>query len=149
MSKKFINMEGKRFLIFGLDLSLHSSGISIAKYSENSENVVSFNRVVFDEGKSKTGKAYKPTPIQNCTQYVYGMPKNLKLRDMHIIKEDYNAIEQNAVTLRTLMCAKIINEICAKELIDYKPDMVIVTIENYVLPTFSGATALTNVSGLF
>ncbi len=136
-----------RKLIIGLDLSLNSTGICIAKISDNSSKI-GFYRIVHDKDVNKN-KSYSPKHIKNVNQIVYRMPKNILTKDLILSEfgEDRTSEEQLRYTLKAMMCAKVIRKILAENINQFNPDTIIFTIENYIMPSFSGKSSLATVGG--
>lgn len=134
-------------LVIGLDLSFNSTGITIMKCNNYVPSKISFHRVVYDDGSNKT-KIYKPKDIPRINQVTYRMPTNITMYDLILDEKDTNNLEQSQTTLRAMICSKRINKILSKYISEFKPNEVICTIENYVMPSFAGPNSLKNVSGL-
>lgn len=135
-------------LVIGLDLSFNSTGISIMECENHIPKKIKFYRIVFDDESNKTGKIYHPKDIPNINQIIYRMPTNIRTDDVLLDASDKNNTEQTYTTLRAMICSKKINKIIGKEISEYKPDIIICTIENYVMPSFAGPNSLKSVSGL-
>jgi Holliday junction resolvasome RuvABC endonuclease subunit len=139
-------MEKK--ILIGLDLSFNSTGITITYFEDNQPKIIKFHRIVFDEEKNKTGKVLTPKEIKNINQEVYRMPVNIHVEDIILDSKDKNNHEQIETTLRAMICSKKINMVLAKMLNRFNPDLVICTMENYIMPSFGGPNSLKSVSGL-
>lgn len=137
-----------KILLIGLDMSFNSTGITFSLIEDNQNKKIKFYRVIFDDESNKTGKIYKPNEIININQVVYRMPVNINMMDLSIDTEDKNTSEQISTTLRAMVCSKKINKIIADNIILYEPDIIIYTMENYIMPAFGGRNSLVNVSGL-
>lgn len=134
-------------LFFGLDLSLNSTGICIYKVTDSIPEKIAFYRVVFDAEKNKSGKVYNPVKIEGINTKVYRMPKNINLSDI-TLNDEYNATEQNRITLKAIIASTAINKIIGQYMVTFKPDTVVFTIENYIMPAFGGKNSLVEVSSL-
>lgn len=141
-------MNDKKIMLIGLDMSFNSTGISMAIMEHNITRKIKFYRVVFDDESNKTHKILKPQDIQNVNQIVYRMPSNINVLDLAIDIEDKNSYEQIRNTLRAMICSKKINSIIANNIVAEEPDIIICTMENYIMPSFGGRNSLNNVSGL-
>ena len=129
-------------------MSFNSTGISISIINESENKKIKFYRVVFDDESNKTHKILKPQDIQNVNQIVYRMPTNINVLDLAVDIEDKNSYEQIRNTLRAMICSKKINMIIANNIVSEEPDIIICTMENYIMPSFGGRNSLNNVSGL-
>lgn len=136
-------------LIIGIDLSFNSTGITISKIGENNiGEKMEFYRIIFDDNKNKK-KIYVPTSIKNLNQSTYRMPTNIDISDLLInIIDDENNFEQMETTLKGMICSKIINKIIRESIDKYQTKEIIVAIENFVMPAFSGKNQLKTVAGL-
>lgn len=134
-------------LFFGLDLSLNCTGICIYKIVDDIPEKIAFYRIMFDPEKNKTGKVYNPVKIEGVNDRVYRMPKNINL-DSIVLNNEYNATEQNRITLKAIIASTAINKIIGQYLLSFKPDSVVFTIENYIMPSFGGKNSLMEVSSL-
>lgn len=141
-------MEDKKLMLIGLDMSFNSTGISISIIENKQNKLIKFYRVVFDDESNKTHKVLKPQEIQNVNQIVYRMPTNINVLDLAVDMEDKNSVDQVKNTLRAMICSKKINTIIANNIITYNPNIIMCTMENYIMPAFGGRNSLTNVSGL-
>ena len=138
-----------KILHIGLDLSFNSTGITFSLFDENmNPEKIKFYRIVFDNENNITGKRLKPNDIQNINQIVYRMPSNIKLSDINLVIDDKNTSEQLTSTLQAMICSKKINQIIADNIMNYGPNKIICTMENYIMPNFGGPNSLRNVSGL-
>lgn len=138
----------KKQLIIGLDLSQNSTGITIS-YLENFDGKkIDFYRIVFDDETNKTGKIYKPKEITNITNIVYHMPNNIEVTDLLLDKEDNNNLEQCEITLKSMINSSNICKILFDSIEKHLPDNIYLSIENYIMPAFSGKNQLKTVSGL-
>lgn len=136
-------MEKK--ILIGLDLSFNSTGITVTYMEDSTPKIIQFYRVVFDDENNKTRKVYKPRDIPNINQVTYRMPKNVYFETDSY---DNNSKEQLATTLRAMICSKRICGILSNVYNRFTPDIVVCTIENYIMPSFAGPNSLKNVSGL-
>lgn len=134
-------------LIVGLDLSFSCTGITISYLEDNVGKTISFHRVIFDKDINKY-KTYVPTPIRNINQTTYKLPTNIKCADIVIDIENLNDSQQMETTLKAMISSKKIGIIIAKALEQYTPDTVIYTMENYVMPSYTGPTQLKSIGGL-
>lgn len=148
-----LNNTGKilseKKLLIGLDLSFNSTGISLSILDENDcgEKLIFF-RVLFDKESNVTGKVYSPEKLPNINNVIYRMPTNISPYDLILDADNENNIEQMESTIRAMICSK---KICSQILpyINFvNPCAVIVTIENYIMPSFTGKNQLKLVSGL-
>jgi len=135
-------------LIIGLDLSFSSTGITIAYLEDYVGKTIQFHKVIFDENSNKTSKKYTPQQIKNVNILTYRLPANLQIKDLIIDMSDKNNIQQCESTIKALMCSKKIGIIISDSLNKFNPDEVIFSIENYIMPTFSGSSQLKTVGGL-
>lgn len=141
-------MEVKKSLIIGLDLSFNSTGITISYLEDNIGKKIQFHRVVFDNNSNKTNKKYTPQKIDNVNITTYRMPTNLLVSDLVIDMLDENNFEQVESTVKALICSKKIGMIISDAILLYSPTEIIYSIENYIMPAFSGQNQLSSVSGL-
>lgn len=135
-------------LIIGLDLSFSSTGITINYLEDYIAKKIQFHKVVFDENQNKTNKKYTPQKIKNVNILTYRMPTNLLVGDIVLDFTDTNNIEQCTATIKALICSKKIGTIIINAATLYKADEIIFSIENYIMPNFSGSNQLKTVSGL-
>lgn len=131
----------RKKLIFGLDLSFSSTGITI-NYIEETEKTLDskkleFYRIVFDD-ESRVNE-YNLKHITNVNQYTYKLPKNISIKDL-MIDENTNDIHQLADTLKSMIVTKRIMGIIIKACFKYKPDDVYFGIENFIMPSFCNGT---------
>jgi hypothetical protein len=136
------------YLIIGLDLSFSCTGISIGNFENDTCKKLSFHKLMFDDCNNKTGKRYTPEQIKNVSIETYTLPTNLLMSDLCFDLNDNNNVEQTTVTLKAIVCAKRISNILIKYIDSYKPEIVYVAIENYIMPAFEGQNQLKTVSGL-
>lgn len=134
-------------LIIGLDLSFSCTGITISYLEDNIGKKMKFHRVLFDNQKSKKGKIYSPTKIQNISDTIYRMPTNILVDDIVIDKSDENNIEQCEITLKAVVSSKKIEGIIKESIDNFQPDEIIISVENYIMPDFNGPNNLKSVSG--
>lgn len=133
-------------ILIGLDLSFNSTGITISKIIDNKNTSIKFTKVVFAE-------KFKESIFKNNINTVfYTMPVNITVDDLKLNSEK-NATEQLSTSIRALMCAKKIWLEISKYVnsgVDHnsRVDQIIVTIENYIMPSFGGQNSLQTVSGL-
>lgn len=139
-------------ILIGLDLSFNSTGITISKIIDNKNTSIKFTKVVFAE-------KFKESIFKNNINTVfYTMPVNITADDLKLNSEK-NATEQLSTSIRALMCAKKIWLEISKYMnygINHNSgvyhnsevDQIIVTIENYIMPSFGGQNSLQTVSGL-
>lgn len=139
-------MENKKIII-GLDLSFNSTGITFIFFENEKAIKIRFYRLVFDDESNKTNKQYKPHDIQNVNQIIYKMPTNITKYDLLLTNLD-NDDEQISTTLRAMICSKKITKTIVQTIDDFKPNEIIVSIENYIMPKFRGQNKLKTVSGL-
>lgn len=135
-------------LIIGLDLSFNSTGITITCFDDFDAKTIEFHRVLFDDESSKKGKTYNPTKLKNINNHVYKLPNGLKTENLLLSIEDKNNENQLDKTLQAIMCSKKISRVLLDSVIKYKPTNIIVSIENYIMPSFSGKNQLNNVGAL-
>jgi hypothetical protein len=138
----------KKTLVIGLDLSFSSTGITISYLEDYIGKNIQFHKVIFDNNTNKTSKKYTPQKIKNVNIITYRMPTNLLVSDLVIDLNDKNNVQQVESTIKALICSKKICLIIEKSLKQYNPDEVIFSIENYIMPTFSGSSQLKTVGGL-
>ncbi len=138
----------KKILLVGLDMSFNSTGITFSIIENNQAQKIKFYRVVFDDESNKTHKILKPQDILNVNQRVYRMPTNINVLDLSVDNQDKNSFEQIRNTLRAMICSKKIIEIIKDNIWEYEPDVIMCTMENYIMPSFGGRNSLNNVSGL-
>ena len=129
-------------------MSFNSTGISFSTIENNHNSKLKFYRLVFDDESNKTHKIYKPNEILNVNQLTYKMPTNISIQDLAVDLEDKNSYEQIRNTLKAMVCSKYINKILQENISLYKPEVIMCTMENYIMPAFGGRNSLTNVSGL-
>ena len=143
------NTNNKSKLIIGLDLSFNSTGISIAILDTNNiGKKLSLFRILRDKEINKTGKIYTPEKIRNVNNIIYRMPTNVSPLDFILDANNINNLEQIEATIRAMICSKKICSVLAEYVVKYKPSDIIVSIENYIMPAFSGKNQLKSVSGL-
>lgn len=135
------------FCITGLDLSFNSTGICCTLVDDKSLTIerMLFARVVYDQNYKS-----KKAPI-NVNTYVYSLPKFITATSLILTseKDDENSYEQIEGTLRALRSSKVIYDIVHAFIMKHAPiTSLIVSIENYIMPSFGGRNALSNVSGL-
>lgn len=135
-------------LIIGLDLSFSSTGIAVSIIEDKIGKSIELHKLLFDENTSKKGKQFIPTPIQNLNQHTYRMPTNILVADIVLDNHDKNNLEQCEATLKAMICSKNIGKIVEEKINQIRPDKIIVVIENYIMPAFSGKNQLKTVSGL-
>lgn len=140
--------SNNKILLIGLDLSFNSTGISFCTLENNVPKIMKFYRVVFDEKITASGTQHKPKDIQNVNQIIYRMPTNINISDLLLSDDSKNDIEQLYTTIRAMICSKKINKVLAQVIDEIKPDTIICTIENYIMPSFAGPNSLKTVSGL-
>ena len=131
----------RKKLIFGLDLSFSSTGITV-NYLEETEKTfdskkLEFYRVVFDD-ESRVNE-WHLKHITNVNQYTYKLPKNININDL-LIDENTNDIHQLSDTLKSMIVTKRIMSIIIKACFRYKPDDIYFGIENFIMPTFGGCS---------
>lgn len=136
-------------LIIGLDLSFSSTGITFILMNNETKEAkkICFYRLVLDKEINKI-KKFTPEEIININTVVYKMPTNISTYDLLLDKDDVNNNEQIEATLKAMICSKKIGRIISIVFDKYKPDNLIVSIENYIMPSFSGQNQLKTVSGL-
>jgi Holliday junction resolvasome RuvABC endonuclease subunit len=139
-------MEHKKMII-GLDLSFNSTGITFMFFETEKATKIRFYRLVFDDESAKSGKQYKPHDIQNVNQIIYKMPTNVTKYDL-LLTDLTNDDEQISTTLRAMICSKKITKTIVQTIDDFKPNEIIVSIENFIMPAFSGQNQLKTVAGL-
>jgi len=139
----------KTTLIIGLDLSFSSTGLTFFKLNNQTKQVekICFYRLVLDREINKI-KKYTPEEIQNLNTLVYKMPTNISVYDLLLDKDDVNNTEQVEATLKAMICSKKIAQIISEVYNEYACDDIVVSIENYIMPSFSGQNQLKTVSGL-
>lgn len=140
-------MNNKK-LIVGLDLSFNSTGITIAIFDDFIGKKIQLHKVVFDDNSNKTSKRYTPREIKNLNITTYRLPSNLLVGDICFDLNDTNTREQCEITIKALICSKKIGIIVSNAIKRYTPDEIFFSIENYIMPTFSGPQQLKNVGGL-
>lgn len=138
----------EKILIIGLDLSFSSTGICVSYLEDSNAKKMEFFKILYDDCKNITGKPYEPEPIKNVTQIVYKLPTNLTVHDLCYDLKDINNVEQTETTLKAMICAKKIFQIVEQKIELYNPELVIFSIENYIMPAFQGQNQLKTVSGL-
>ena len=135
-------------LIIGLDLSFSSTGICISYLEDNIGKKIQFHKVMFDDCSNKTGKAYTPEQIKNVNIITYRMPTNLLAEGLVFDINDENNFEQSEITLKAIVASKKILNIIENSIKRYNPNEIMFSIENYIMPNFSGKNQLKHVSGL-
>ena len=126
-------------IIAGLDLSLSSTGITLAFFEDDTLLQIKFFRVVFNK---------IPRPIKNINMVSYNIPNYIDSMFMIIDQDDKNNIDQLHYTVKAVQSSNKINNIIFRSLKDFKPDLFIVSIENYIMPDYGGAHQLKLVSAL-
>lgn len=134
-------------LIIGLDLSMNSTGISCSYLEDFDGKSLNLHRILFDDGMGKV-KLKKPNTIKNVNDIIYRMPTNISVDDMMLDGIDKNTEGQLKGTLRAMIASKKICEIISNNVKKFVPNKLIITIENYVMPTHGGKTSLPRVSEL-
>ncbi len=142
-------MNNDNTLIIGIDLSFKSTGITIAYLSGGvSGKYISLHRLVFDGQKNKSGKKYKPSIVKNIENLIYKVPAGLNSDNISIDNIDENSIEQIDATMKALSCNRSIRLLIEQSIIEYKPVLIVCSIENYIMPSFAGNNQLKTVGGL-
>ena len=134
-------------LIFGLDLSFSSTGITISYLEDKIGKKIQFFKVIFDDESNKK-KQFVPKPIENLNQITYKMPTNILVDDLIMDNENTNNLEQVTTTIKAMICSKKIGIIIRDAIKEFQPNEIIYSIENYIMPQFSGKNQLKTVSGL-
>jgi hypothetical protein len=134
-------------LIIGLDLSFASTGLVMSEINNNIGEKISFYKIVFDDNSNKR-KKYVPTKIKNVNIITYRMPSNILVSDLCLDIDDMNNMEQTESTLKAMICSKKIGQILYSKINDSQFEKIIVVIEGYIMPVFSGQNQLKIVSGL-
>ena len=128
----------KRKLIFGLDLSFSSTGITINYLEETSSTFdtkkLEFYRVVFDD-ESRVNE-WQLKHITNVNQLTYKLPKNICIADL-MIEDNVNDVRQLTDTLKSMIVVKRIMNVIIKAVFRYKPDDIYFGIENFIMPAFT------------
>ena len=133
-------MNLQETIIFGLDLSFNSTGISMLYFDENGNNTkVGFDRVVYDK---------HPRKIENINTFTYTLPVNITIQDLIVGQTVGNELDQLEITLKSLICSKAIKTVLKQYIEQLKPKQCLFVIENYIMPSFGGKNSLQNVSGL-
>jgi hypothetical protein len=128
-----------RKIIAGLDLSLSSTGITLCFFEDDKLTHIKFFKVVFDK---------KPRPITNVNILSYNIPKYIDSMFMVIDPEDKNNVEQLHYTIKSSQASNKINKIIFDNLKEFKPDLFVCVIENYIMPDYGGSNQLKIVSAL-
>lgn len=113
----------------------------------NKAQRIMFARVIYDTKPNKR-------PI-NVNTVVYSLPKQTTASSLILTseKDDENSYEQIESTLRALTESNIIYTIVHKFISKNSTEKspithIVLSIENYIMPSFGGRTSLSNVSGL-
>lgn len=134
-------------MIIGLDLSFNSTGICLSYLNdENIAEKISFYRVVFDDESRK--ETFIPKTVKNINTRTYRLPKYMTPEVLCIDDSDENNKEQIETTLKAMCASKEIFGVFFDFYQRFKSDYLIVSIENYIMPSFGGQNSLKNVSGL-
>lgn len=133
-------------LIVGLDLSFKCSGITGISLENFNAKKIQFHRVMFDDLSHKKG--FNPKQIKNVQDTLYRMPTNANIGDLVFDIEDKNNFDQVEVTLKSMVAKKKVKNIIEQMLLVYKPEVIYVGIENYIMPKFNGPNNLKSVGGL-
>ena len=130
-------------LIYGLDLSFNSTGITCMQMDDSFVGEkITFGRVVYD--LKLTRKRHL-----GINTLSYAMPHSVTPSDLLLDPKDENNYTQTESTLRAISCSNAITSFCLSTIkSDSKPNAIIVCIENYIMPSFGGPNSLPEVSGL-
>jgi hypothetical protein len=127
--------------IFGLDLSLNSTGICSSVLVDEKCTNIRFDRFIFLDNISKNIKQQL-----GVVQHQYVMPTNMPLDDLLIIDDVINR-EQIESSIKTIMCARQIQNFITSSVTD-EVKTAIFCIENYIMPSYSGKNQLKTVGSL-
>jgi hypothetical protein len=138
---------GINITIFGLDLSLNSTGFCCGSFDEKGTlESISFDRFIYLDSKfTDKGKLRHVKPQYGVTHHTYTMPVNVKMDDLLIVDDVINR-EQIDASIKSMMCSKQISSVISEKLVDVKT--VIFTIENFIMPSFGGKNQLKVVGSL-
>jgi hypothetical protein len=131
-------------LIFGIDLSFNSTGITRALWVDGKCSSISFHRLVFDK---------VPDPIVNINQETYRMPTNVDVSDLiQSVGDDFYTEDQAHITLKAMVCVKRIMSIVIGSIGQPKqgeePVEIHFNIEGFVMPSMAGQMQLRVLGGL-
>lgn len=135
-------------LIIGIDLSFKSTGITLAYLDGPKGKYITMHRLIFDEQKNKSGKKYKPSIVKNIENLIYKIPSGLSSNNLSIDNTDTNSTEQIDATMKALSCNRSIRLLIEQAITEYKPSLIVCSIENYIMPSFAGNNQLKTVGGL-
>jgi hypothetical protein len=137
-----------KLLIIGIDLSFNSTGITNSLIENDVATIMEFHKIVFDDESNISGKPYTPKTIKNLNVHTYTLLQKFKPLDPCVDDTDLNNFEQLKTTLRAMSCSNKISHLIADSIEKYKPEQLIVCLENYIMPSFGGQNSLKNVSVL-
>lgn len=141
-------------IIFGLDLSLNSTGICMLFLNDMQPQYMSFYNLIFDD-ESRVND-WSPIQISNVTRETYTLPKNINpdslVYEKHVAGEyDYNMIQMTA-TLKAMICVKRMFKIIHNAVDDYcvddEPYELFFCVEGYLTPTFTTHRQMATISEL-
>ena len=135
-------------LIIGIDLSFNSTGMTNSLVENDIASMMEFHKIVFDDESNISGKPYTPKSIPNLNVHTYTLTRTFKPLDLCIDDTDLNNFEQLKTTLRAMSCSNKICQVIVSSVEKFKPDQLVVCIENYIMPSFGGQNSLKTVSGL-
>jgi hypothetical protein len=140
------NNVNKHIIIYGIDLSFNSTGICIYNLERHSDEIrgknIAFYKIVYNPSDSSSLYNQK---IPNVKNLYYHLPKNFDIAKVSDVSS-HSDYHQTEATIKGLMIKRVIADII-KIHNDFDAE-VIVSIENYIMPTFSGKNQLNTVGGL-
>jgi hypothetical protein len=141
-------------IVFGIDLSFNSTGITTACWDDGRCTDMAFHRLVFDK---------VPDPIRNINQQTYRMPSNVDVTDLiqTVGEDDFYSEDQAHITLKAMVCVKRIMQIVFEQLVrcgcpvtasgeqwGFGPYDIQFNIEGFVMPSMAGQMQLRVLGGL-
>jgi hypothetical protein len=135
-------------LIIGIDLSFSRTGITFMVVHDHDVTSVEFHRVMFDDQSRKDNRDYSPEHVININDTVYRLPSNITSTKLHMSLGNMNNLDQCDITLKSMIATKKIMNIILDKVTRCKPSMMIVGIENYIMPAYGGKASLKIVGGL-
>lgn len=126
--------------------SISSKSTSISNsISSNPSNSLNSNSII---QILKPASITPPKTIQNVTDFYYKLPTDVPLESMILDFSDENTLEQCEATLKGMLVAKRVKQCIEEKIQKHQPDKIIITIENFIMPAFSGKNQLKTVAGL-
>jgi hypothetical protein len=129
-------------IIYGIDLSFNSTGICVYNLINNIGKKIDFYKIIYNKNDSSSLYNQK---IPNVKSLYYHLPVNFNINN--VSSKEVSDINQTEATVKGLMIKRVIDSIFKSK---YNDDItnIIVCIENYIMPAFSGKNQLNTVGGL-